>query len=243
MKKYDSFLSTNSPPAKAKNLSASQSHGLFSFSAGIAFSRPGRAVFDGTARKDEPMLAVSSAAGIDRPSTVLRLQEAVTIIGAVRFKIMLSCGSDRHPSGPETRGLRPGGARSRGQCSPRDRAWSCPFGEEPPRAWLRLDRACRSAASKPINNLSGEILPLVMACAFAPYRQLSPFCRGQTRSVYVDERTDRTAPGSDKVCQIRNSRSARLPSRWSRQRTGVEVHASPFARHALTQFSSRCRAT
>ena len=34
----------------------------FSGSAGIAFSRPGRAAFDGTARKDESMLAAASAA-------------------------------------------------------------------------------------------------------------------------------------------------------------------------------------
>ena len=41
--------------------------------------------------------------GLDRPSTVLRLQEAVTIIGMVQFTILLSCGSDRRPQGRDPR--------------------------------------------------------------------------------------------------------------------------------------------
>lgn len=64
-------------------------------------------------------------AGLDRPSTVLPSQEAVPILGMVRFAGAFL----RQRSSPvraETRGFRPGGARSRGQCSPRDRARSSP---------------------------------------------------------------------------------------------------------------------
>jgi hypothetical protein len=62
----------------------------FSCSAGIAFSRPGRVLFESTARKVgqcwPPLRRPPARLGIDRPSTVLRLAEAVPIIGMVPVK-------------------------------------------------------------------------------------------------------------------------------------------------------------
>jgi len=71
---------------------------------GLHFPAP--AVRFSTARRarlsqGRPLLQRSPVGFIlDRPSTVLRWQEAVAIIGTVQFTILLSCGSDRCPSGP-----------------------------------------------------------------------------------------------------------------------------------------------
>jgi hypothetical protein len=94
---------------------------------------PAPAVQSSTARRGRlsqcrPLLQRPPAGlGIDRPSTVLRWREAVTIIDMVRFTILLSCGSDRYPSGPRPAASGQGGARSRGQCPPRGRARPSPL--------------------------------------------------------------------------------------------------------------------
>ena len=67
---------------------------------------PVPAVRFSTARRARPSQAwpllqrPPAGLGLDRPSTVLRLEEAVTIIGTVLVEDLLSCGSDRRPSGP-----------------------------------------------------------------------------------------------------------------------------------------------
>jgi hypothetical protein len=67
---------------------------------------PAPAVRFSTARRARPsqcwppLRRPPAGLGIDRPSTVLRLQEAVTIIGMVLLEVFVSCGSDRCPSGP-----------------------------------------------------------------------------------------------------------------------------------------------
>ena len=103
---------------------------------------PAPAVQSSTARRARPsqgrplLQRPPVGLGLDRPSTVLRLQEAVAIIGAVRFKILLSCGSDRQPLGPRPAasgqaGLgRAANARRAIERGPRL------FGEEPPSRWL-----------------------------------------------------------------------------------------------------------
>ena len=72
---------------------------------------------------------------LDRPSTVLRLQEAVTITGMVLFELFVSCGSDRQPSGPRPaasgqaglgRAASQSGPAPQGR-SPRGRARSSPL--------------------------------------------------------------------------------------------------------------------
>lgn len=132
---------------------------------------PAPAVRFATARRartsqGRPLLQRSPVGFIlDRPSTVLLLQEAVTIIGMVLVKSPFL----RQRSSPvraETRGLRPGGARSRGQCSRAAERDSRPFGEEPPEAWLIPDRGFRAQASRPIENCPGGGPPLLMVCAF-----------------------------------------------------------------------------
>jgi len=108
---------------------------------------PVPAVQSSTARRARPsqgwppLRRPPAGLGIDRPSTVLRWQEAVTIIGAVRFKIVLSCGSDRRPAGPRPAasgqaGLgRAANARRAIERGPRR------LGEEPPRRWLIFNSA------------------------------------------------------------------------------------------------------
>jgi hypothetical protein len=82
-----------------------------------------------------PLRRPPAGLGIDRPSTVLRLREAVPILGMVRSEILLSCGSDRQPLGPRPAasgqaGLgRAANARRAIERGPRR------FGEEPPRRW------------------------------------------------------------------------------------------------------------
>lgn len=79
-----------------------------------------------------PLRRPPAGLGIDRPSTVLRSEEAVTILGMVLVKSSVSCGSDRHPPGPRPAPSRQAGlgraanARRAIERSPR------PFGEEPP---------------------------------------------------------------------------------------------------------------
>ena len=82
-----------------------------------------------------PLRRPPAGLGIDRPSTVLRLQEAVTMIGMVLFRILLSCGSDRRPSGPRPA---PPGQAGLGRAANARRAIERgprPFGEEQPKGW------------------------------------------------------------------------------------------------------------
>ncbi len=88
-----------------------------------------------------PLRRPPAGLGIDQPSTVLRLQEAVTVIGTVLFAILLSCGSDRRPQGPRPA---PSGQAGLGRAANARRAIEHgprPFGEEPPVRWLIFNRA------------------------------------------------------------------------------------------------------
>ncbi len=87
-----------------------------------------------------PLRRPPAGLGIDQPSTVLPLGDAVTIFGTVLFALLLACGSDRRPLGPRPAasgqaGLgRAANARRAIERDPR------PFGEEPPTRWQIFNR-------------------------------------------------------------------------------------------------------
>ena len=92
--------------------------------------------------------------GLDRPSTVLRLQEAVTILGRILFTILLSCGSDRLPIGPKPA---PSGQAGLGRAANPRRAIERdprPFGVEPPKEGIKLN----TAHSLPGSNAAGAFV-------------------------------------------------------------------------------------
>ena len=104
---------------------------------GLHFPVP--AVQSSTARRARasqawpPLRRPPAGLGLDRPCAVLRLVEAVTIIGMVQFEIFVSCGSDRRPSGPRPA---PSGQAGLGRAANARRAIERdphPFGEEPPK--------------------------------------------------------------------------------------------------------------
>ena len=108
---------------------------------------PAPAVRFGTARRARlsqgrpPLQRPPEGLGLDRPSTVLRWQEAVPILGMVRSKVFVSCGSDRRPPGPRPA---PSGQAGLGRAANARRAIEHgprPFGEEPPTGRLILNRA------------------------------------------------------------------------------------------------------
>jgi len=129
---------------------------------------PVPAVRISTARRARPTQAwpllqrPPAGLGLDRPSTVLRLQEAVAIIGTVRSNILVSCGSDRRPSGPRPA---PSGQAGLGRAANARRAIERgprPFGEEPPRARLISNRPCSVdgntlGASTPTNHVGSHL--------------------------------------------------------------------------------------
>jgi hypothetical protein len=111
----------------------------------IGSSRPGRAVSclhgaQGRVRRGRhttgPSELDDARPPLDRPSTVLRLREAVPILGMVPARASLSCGRDRRPSGPRPaasgqaglgRAANKSGPAPLGR-APRGRAQSSPFG-------------------------------------------------------------------------------------------------------------------
>jgi len=108
---------------------------------------PAPAVFLLTARRARlsqcwpPLRRPPAGLGIDQPSTVLGLREAVPILGMVQSEVLLSCGSDRQPLGPRPAasgqaGLgRGANARRAIERGPR------PSGEEPPTRRLIFNSA------------------------------------------------------------------------------------------------------
>jgi hypothetical protein len=92
-----------------------------------------------------PLRRPPAGLGIDRPSTVQRLQEAVTIIGMVLLEVFVPCGSDRRPRGPRPA---PSGQAGLGRAANARRAIEHgprPFGEEPPKRWLKSSGGCTLA--------------------------------------------------------------------------------------------------
>jgi hypothetical protein len=75
--------------------------------------------------------------GLDRPSTVLRLKEAVAIIGMVLLEVLVSCGSDRRPPGPRPAASGQAGLGRAANARRAIERGPGPFGEEPPKRWLR----------------------------------------------------------------------------------------------------------
>ncbi len=114
-------------------------HGLINELSKVHFLvRPGShfpvpAVHFSTARRARtsqcrpPLRRPPAGLGIDRPSTVLRLQEAETIIGMVLCKVFVPCGSDRHPSWPRPAASGQAGLGRAANAGPRDRARSSPL--------------------------------------------------------------------------------------------------------------------
>ena len=121
-----------------------------------------------------PLRRPPAGLGIDQPSTVLRLQEAVTVIGTVLFAILLSCGSDRRPQGPRPApsgqaGLgRAANARRAAERGPR------PFGEEPP----NKTRFRCGSASRPVRRSP----PWSLGCQAVLVGEASTHPRDETRN-------------------------------------------------------------
>ena len=132
---------------------------------GLHFPVP--AVQSSTARRARPsqgrplLQRPPAGLGLDRPSTVLRWQEAVPMFGMVRSKSFVSCGSDRCPQGPRPA---PSGQAGLGRAANARRAIEHrprPFGEEPPRGRLIFKRPCSVdgntlGASTPTNHLGSH---------------------------------------------------------------------------------------
>ena len=77
------------------------------------------------------------------------LQEAVPILGMVLCTSLTFLRQRSSPVRAETRAFRAGGARSRGQCSPRDRARSSPLRRGAAQSMANTRSPCRSPASRP----------------------------------------------------------------------------------------------
>ena len=185
---------------------------------------PVPAVQSSTARRARPsqgrplLQRPPEGLGLDRPSTVLRLREAVTILGMVRSEIFLSCGSDRRPSGPRPAAS---GQAGLGRAANARRAIEhgpCPFGEEPPRGRLIFNRPCSIdgntlGASTPTNH---------------PGSHRARRHQGQALRVGL-------RPSLDRACAQRSFETAR-----SGRRNGLQIEQRNWVEIASPTRAARC---
>jgi len=185
---------------------------------------PVPAVQSSTARRARPsqgrplLQRPPEGLGLDRPSTVLRFPEAVTIIGTVRSKILVFCGSDRRPRGPRPA---PPGQAGLGRAANARRAIERgprPFGDEPPRGRLIFNRPCSVdgntlGASTPTNHPGSHRAR-----------------RRQGQALWVGLR-----PSLDHACAQRSLDTAR-----SGRRNGLQIEQRNWMEMASPTRAARC---
>ena len=122
---------------------------------------------------------------------MLRLAEAVPIIGMVRSRLFVSCGSDRRPSGPRPAASGLAGLGRAAQCSPRVRARSSPLRRGAAHSMANARSRIPRPSSPTNRQLSGELHLADGSCPWGA-RPTFLFCPGsKARSVDPNEQTYR----------------------------------------------------